>query len=224
MLKYSFTVPKTLAEQFSFQQTVTEMLAQKATAWGVPEDQVTLLTAQSTDYETKYEESANSQTQSPALTAARRDAWNTLETTIYSVYNRYLLYNDAISAKDRDALHIYEVNVGGKSAYDAPASSPLVNFSTEDVSVLHVNYANSSTSKAHRKPDGVAFCEVACKVGGEAPFTIDECAAHYFVARSHQEIVFNPNQRGSMVYAYARWVNRNGKTGPWGSQIMAIIP
>jgi len=224
MLKRSFTVPRTLAEQYGFQQTVTQMLAQKATAWGVPEDQVTLLATQSADYESKYDEANNSQTQSPALTAARRDSWNTLETMIYSVYNRYLLYNDAISAKDRDTLHIYDVNMGGKTAYDAPTSSPQVNFSTEDVSVLHVNYTESAQSSTHRKPDGVAFCEVACKVGGDAPATIDDCATHYFIPRSHQEIVFNPSQRGNMVYAYARWVNRNGKTGPWGSQIMAIIP
>lgn len=224
MIKRSFTVPKTLAEKFGFQHTLMQSLAEKATAWSIPEAIVTQATIESEDYELKYEECNNSQTQSPAMTAARNDAWNVLESTIYSIYNRYLLYNDAISAKDRDTLHIYDVNVGGRTAYDAPVTSPVINLSTEDISVLHVNYATSTTSNTHRKPDGVAFCEIACKVGGEVPASIDECVTHYFIARSHQEIVFGPNQRGSTVYAYARWVNRNGKTGPWGSQIRAIIP
>ncbi|WP_163710729.1 hypothetical protein [Mangrovibacterium lignilyticum] len=224
MIKYSFAIPRMLAEQFSFQRTLVQLLAEKALAWSVPEVVVATVTGQSNTYENRYEVSGNSQTQSPALTVARNDAWATLETTIYSIYNRYLLYNDAISAEDRDTLHISEVHIGGRTGYDAPTVSPAVNLSSEDVSTLHVNYTTSIMSSSHRKPVGVAFCELACKIGGEPPFTIEECQSHYFVSRSHQELVFNPEQRGNTVYAFARWVNRNGKTGPWGNRITAIVP
>ena len=224
MAKESYTIPRLLAEKFSFQHSLTELVIAKATAWGIPEEVAQKVQAQSTTYETKYELVSNRQVQSPSLTADRNASWNDLKGTIVNLYQDYLLDNDAISAADKETLYIHEVNSGYYSRYEAPKTSPAITLSTEDVSVLHVNYTTSLSSKSHRKPDGVIFCEVACKIGGDAPANITECIDHYNISHSHQSIVFNPDQRGSKVFAYARWVNRNGKNGPWSNQITAIIP
>ncbi|WP_163714534.1 hypothetical protein [Mangrovibacterium lignilyticum] len=223
-MKKSYSIPTILAEQYSFQRTVTELLAQKATEWGVAPEQATLIQGLSTTYESKYEAASNSQTQSPALTSSRRAAWKPLIAAISDLYNNNLLYNGAITAEDQDALHIHEIILGARTPYDAPVSSPSISMSTEDVSTLHVNYTTTASSKSHRKPAGVAFCELACKIGGDAPAGIEECTAHYNISHSNQEIVFTPEQRGKTVFTYARWVNKNGKNGPWSNPITSIIP
>ena len=87
MARNSYTIPRTLAGQFSFQQTLNELLAKNATSWDIPEDAVTLLSTQSSDYETKYQDADNSQTRSPALTRDRNASWTILLGTIDSIYN-----------------------------------------------------------------------------------------------------------------------------------------
>jgi len=143
MARNSYTIPRTLAGQFSFQQTLNELLAKNATSWDIPEDAVTLLSTQSSDYETKYQDADNSQTRSPALTRDRNASWTILLGTIDSIYNSYLLYNSAISPKDLEALHIYEIHSGGRSPYDAQSNPPSVVLSTEGISCLYVNYSTS---------------------------------------------------------------------------------
>ena len=223
MKQESYHHPRTLAEQYDFQQTLVGQLSTKATDWGVPEEKVQQLQAESTVYETKYGQVSNRQVQSPSLTAGRNSAWKTLQTIIDDIYEHYLLENDAISSEDKETLHIYEHRTS-YFRYDAPKFSPDVDLTAGDSATLFVNYTQSVSSTSHRKPDGVVFCELVYKVGADAPASIDECNSNALISRSHQRLSFSQSQRGKTIYAYARWVNRNGKNGPWSNQISAIIP
>jgi hypothetical protein len=147
-----------------------------------------------------------------------------LKPSLVDLYNDYLLNNDAISAADKQALNLYSVSRGGNTPSPSPSTTPIVTLSSEKISVLHVIYSDPSTPASHAKPKGVAFCELWYKIDGAAPTSPEECTENCFISRTHDPIVFSPTQRGKTVFVYARWVNRNGKTGPWSGLVTAIIP
>jgi hypothetical protein len=175
------------------------------------------------DYEIKYGVTNNRSTQSPAATAAREAAWSMLEVALIDLYDHDILNNDDIPAEGKNALNVHISAVGGGTPASAPTTTPLVILTAEEISVLHVVFADSATPGSHSKPANVAFLELVYNVNAPAT-TPDDCSQRNNVTRSHESIVFTPAQRGKTVYAFARWVNRNGKFGPWSGMVTAIIP
>ena len=166
----------------------------------------------------------NKNTQSPAATAARDGVWNLLLPELIDLYDHHLVNNDAISIADKEALHIHGTSGSSGIPAPAPVSTPVITLVSEEISVLHVVYSDSASSGAHYKPANVAFCELNYKVGEPAPTGVEQCADRYNIARSHEGITFSGDQRGKMIYVYARWVNKNGKTGPWSGLVSGLIP
>jgi len=147
-----------------------------------------------------------------------------LEPPLASLYNHYIINNDAIGAADKEALNVHFTGNGSGSSSPSPTSTPVITLISEEISVLHVVYSDSTAPGTHYKPGNVAFCELCYKIGDAAPTGIAECNERYNIARSHEGIVFTPSQRGKNIYVYARWVNKNGKVGPWSNLVSAMIP
>jgi hypothetical protein len=224
MDKESYSFPSSPVQRNEYQKSAVRYCEVNAVAWGIPPEFITDLKASSTDYDQKSMVANNRSTKCPAATAAREAVWDMLAPKLDKLYLKYLLNNETISASDKQALNIYTVYRGGASPYAAPTTTPIVNLSSEMISVLNVIFRDSESPSSRAKPEGVAFCELKYKVDGEAPTSPDVCPEGCFISRSHDSIVFEPSQRGKTIYAYGRWVNRNGKAGPWGSQVIAIIP
>jgi len=221
----SFTIPDSLPERFDYQRNATEIIPGNATAWGVPAPLVEELIAAHLDYEKTCVATTNSGVHNPIATAAREKAWALLKVTLSEIYEKYLLYNDAIDSDTRIALHIHPLAGGGAGTITpAPRTTPIVTLSLQEISVLHVMYSDSATPSSHAKPDGVAFCEFAYKIDLPAPETPKDCTERFFISRSNTAMVFEPEQRAKRIYGFARWVNKNSKTGPWSDVITAIIP
>jgi hypothetical protein len=224
MSKESYSVPKGPNDCFNFQRDAITLCTANALAWGIPNEKIASITVLRVRYEEKYAIANNQSTQSPSATAARNDAWDKLEPELIYIYDHYLINNESILIADKEALHInLNENTSGGPA-EAPTTVPVVVLSSEGVSTLNVIYSDSATPGTHSKPNNVAFCELCCKVGDPAPASIDECTTRFNISRSHQPIVFQPDQRGKTIYAYPRWVNKNGKIGSWGNRVSTIIP
>ncbi|MDR2785477.1 MAG: hypothetical protein LBB83_06145 [Treponema sp.] len=59
----------------------------------------------------------------------------------------------------------------------------------------------------------------------DTPVTSQNELTHSKLAsRSPHEFIFEPEQRGKMVYMAARWQNRRGELGPWSDIVSAPIP
>jgi hypothetical protein len=224
MERESFSMPSNYKSRYDFTKTALKMCAENQTPWGVPPPALAALQTAFTPFETNYELTINRQTQSPAVTAARNAGWANVEPLVQALYNVHLLNNDAISITDKQILGILPINPGGKSPFTAPATIPLVVLLSEQITVLYVLFSDSATPASHAKPDGVAFCELRYKIGGDTPVSIDECPLNRFISRSHEAMFFEPTQRGKIIYVYARWVNRNSKTGPWSGLVTTVIP
>jgi len=174
-------------------------------------------------YEQKYFIASNIATSSPSTTTDRNTAWIDLKKLVVSLYNDYIINNDAISDADKKAMHVHTLEGNNTTPYDAPAYAPIASLIGEEPSSLHLIYSDPSAPGTHYKPAGVAFCELVYQLGS-IPATASDCHDRTYVSRSHAGIVFENEQRGKMLYAFARWVNKNGKYGPWSGMISALIP
>ncbi|MBB3187841.1 hypothetical protein [Microbacter margulisiae] len=224
MSKETYTMPRVQNVRYDFANNVVKLCTENATAWDIPAETITSITAQLADYKQKYDVTSNRSIRNPAATAAREASWGKLEISLIDLYNYYLLYNDAITAADKEALHIHQANSGGYSPSPAPITTPVITINTEEISMLRFVYSDSSASGTHYKPRNVSFCEVWYKVDTPAPAIPDDCPNSCNISRSHNAILFSTQERGKTVYGFARWVNRNGKVGPWSGMFAAIVP
>lgn len=223
MSKETYSIPTGPSTCYDYQKAIINLCAANAAAWGIPAAKITSISDFSADYELKYNVSNNRSTQSPAATAAREASWIPVKEGLIDLFNHYLLNNDDIAPEDKEALHIHLTGGGGGTLAPAPTTTPIISLTAEEISVLHVIYADSASPASHSKPAGVAFCEMVCKIG-ELPASPTECTDRYNISRSHESIVFTPAQRGKTLYGFARWVNKNGRLGPWSGAFSAIIP
>jgi hypothetical protein len=166
----------------------------------------------------------NGPTSNQSTTAERISKWNKYVPYLILLLNNHIVNNPLISAGDKEALNVHTSDGNNGVSSDAQFTAPVVSFVTEEASVLHLIYADPASPTIHAKPANVAFCEVRYKIGDPAPATVADCPDQYNVARSHEGIVFSEEQRGQKIRAYARWVNKNGKMGPWSGQISGLIP
>lgn len=224
MSKETYSIPAGPTARFDFQRNAIETCTPNAVPWGISPDRLTKIIPIRADYEQKYAIANNPSTQSPAATAAREAAWEVYKPYLVDLYDHDILNNDAIPASEKDALHVHYTSTGGGIPASEPTTTPVITLAAEKISVLNVIYADSATPATHSKPDNVAFCELVYKVDAPAPAGPAECSERVNIGRSHEAIVFTPDQRGKTIYAYARWVNRNGKVGPWSGVVTAIIP
>ena len=223
MSKETYSIPTSPTSCYDFQKNVISLCILRAMTWGITPEKISNIKALSADYELKYSVANNRSTQSPAATAAREASWIPVKEALIDLFNHHLLNNDAISTEDKEALHIHLTGGGGGNISPAPTTTPIISLTAEEISVLHVVYADSASPASHSKPSSVAFCEVVCKIS-DLPASPTECTDRYNISRSHESIIFTPDQRGKTLYGYARWVNRNGKQGPWSGLFSAIIP
>jgi hypothetical protein len=224
MSNETYCIPAGPTARYDFQRNAITLCVANAAKWTIPETELTAIAALRTVYELKYGVASNSNTQSPAATAAREAAWKPLGSALTDLYDHHILNNPAISADEKESLNVNFRSGGGGPPTPAPTSTPVVRLMCEEISVLHVIYSDSGSTGTHSKPANVAFCELCYKVGDTPPAVIAECTERYNITRSHEGIVFAPAQRGKTIYTYARWVNKNGKFGPWSNMVTALIP
>jgi hypothetical protein len=224
MSKETYSMPTSPTARYDFQKNAIELCTTNAIPWKISVDRLTKMGPLRADYELKYSVTNNPSTQSPGATAAREASWSIYVVALVDLYDHDILNNDDIPADGKDALHIHHTTSGGGTSASAPTTTPMVTLTAEEISVLHVVFSDSATPGSHSKPANVAFCEISYKIDAPAPTDPVECSNRANIARSHEAIVFTPAQRGKTVYAFARWVNRNGKFGPWSGMVTAIIP
>lgn len=220
----TYNIPTTPNACFDYQRNLITRCIAGATAWGITPAKLTALAPFRTAYETAFLAASNTGLQNPAATAARDASWVAYLPYIEDLLKHNILNNVAISAADKVALAIHTTGGNTTAPAPAPATMPIVSLVPEEAAALHVVYADAATPSIHSKPANVAFLEVVYKFDAPAPASPAECHERINVSRSHEAIHFEPTQRGKTIYAYARWVNRNGKQGPWSGQVMAFVP
>jgi len=226
MTSESISIPTAVGEFHEFLKTTVELCTTNETLWGVPPTKLLAMAPSQVVYENFYSITANKQTRYVAATVARNQMWDKLDLDLRDLFSTCLLNNPAISADDKAALGIKITDSNQKTLGKAPVSTPVTSFSSEEISALHVVFADSNNTDSHAKPHGVGYMEIAAKmsVGEKAPVSVAECTLRYHVSRNHEPIAFEDTDRGKTFFGYSRWVMTNGDSSPWSGMVSAIIP
>lgn len=227
-MKQTYSIFSGVHSFYDQQQYTVDTCIEHAVAWGVDTLRLTTIAPARTLYELYYKVTANPMTQSPAATAIRNDAADKYKVLLADLYDHCLINNDAISADDRLALNIH-FQSGGASKAKAEKdiiTTPVVSMVSEEVSILHFVYSDSASLATHCKPNGVAFMEIFAKeaLATAPPAGPSACDLRFNISRNHQAIAFEPEERGKIIFGFARWVSTTGKVGPWSGMFSAIIP
>jgi len=224
MSQESYCIPTGPNARYDYQRNIITRCIIASVVWGITAPKLAAIATARSDYELKFAIANNRSTQNPSSTAARDAAWDVYVPLLIDLLNHNIINNPLITAADKVALNINPNTSSASMSSDAQATAPIMNLVAEEAAALHVVYADAAAPSTHSKPGSVAFCEVACKIGDPAPVVIADCPERINISRSHAGVTFEPQQRGKTIYAFARWVNKNGKQGPWSGMVTAIIP
>lgn len=224
MKQSMFSFPVLQADFFGYQRNAYQIIFPNANAWSISAAQMAIFTERRDSFEVKYLVTDNDGWQNPIATQARNIAADLLKEILSEIYEKNIVYNDAVDADTKAALHIHFVEGNTGAITPAPRTKPIVTLASKETSMVHLVYVDSATPTSHAKPANVVFCEFHYKLDGAAPEIPKDCPERLFVSKSNTTIVFEPEQRGKKIYGFARWVNKNSKVGPWSDLVTAFIP
>ena len=219
-----FSFPAQQSDFFSFERNAYKIIFPNAEAWNISLARLTTYTKLVDEFEKTYIIADNIESQNPLATRARNAAAELLKEALSEIYEKNIVYNDAVSADMKAALHIHYIEGNGGTILPAPRTTPIVSLKSKEISILHFYFSDTATPSTHAKPAGVAFCEFVYKMELPAPETQKDCFDRLYIPRSNFLIVFEQEQRGQKIFGFARWVNKNSKFGPWSDLITAIVP
>jgi hypothetical protein len=86
---------------------------------------------------------------------------------------------------------------------------------------VNINYLTGSLADAANKGYRIAYCVIA--QGGTPPASPGELNKLFYTRRNKDVIEFGVDDSGKTVY-FAVQIENEGKTGPWGPLVQALIP
>lgn len=113
----------------------------------------------------------------------------------------------------------------GRTPSPEPESHPILRkVDTSTRLVLRLFFADAATPDRNAKPEGVAFCEVHARVGGDRPTDPASLPMLALESRSPYRADFVAGEEGKTVWLSFRWVNTRGEPGPWSPVYSAVVP
>jgi hypothetical protein len=215
-------IPNSDAEFNIWQANLVEKVLANATAWGIPAEDIAIITAKQTVWTSCFSKASNKQNRTSADVQAKDDAREPYEKDLRKFVAQWLAHNTKVSNSDRERM-----GVTVKSTTHTPKPTPTTcPVGTIDFSVRMqhgIHYADEATPRSKAKPDGIHGCEVWMKLDGEAPKDSSELTFLATNTSSPYVATFDGSQVGKTAWYRLRWVNTRGEHGPWSSIISAIV-
>jgi len=160
--KETYNIATNPKPSYDFQKDVISLCILRAITWGIADEKINNITTLSTDYELKYNVANNRSTQSPAATAVRHASWiQVKDWLICSI----IICSTTMPLFPRTRRHYtFTSQEVGRCNFFCAYHHTVISLTAEEISVLHVVYADSTSPASHSKPSGVTFSEVVCKI------------------------------------------------------------
>ncbi|MDR2510842.1 MAG: hypothetical protein LBC77_09390 [Spirochaetaceae bacterium] len=214
-------MPGTRAGQLVMARDWNAVIGGKASAWSIPQDVLTDLGALLQAAESALEVAQNEMSRTPVATARCKAAFEALTVKMRDIKKRYFLEPpladaDIISLglKPRDGTH----TMTGAPAAQAKAEIFLTGQHELGVKIVFVS---GSADAPENHGFRVYYKEVA--VGEPVPDNPDQLTKSFFTNRKKDVIEFDYNASGKTAYIAVQ-IENNGKKGPGGPMVNAIIP
>jgi hypothetical protein len=191
------------------------------TAWGIPGPAMTELTARRDAAAAALAAAKNETTRTPVVNARCREAFDALSDCMRDFKRRYFLTPPLVSSD--------YVSLGLKphDPHPTPSHAPTAQVTVETFLVgrhelgIRIIYVTGDPEDKANKGYRIWYSVVA---PGETPPTDPkELRQSFYTQRKKDLIEFAYGDSGSTVY-FAVQIENDGKKGPWGPMVSALIP
>jgi hypothetical protein len=191
------------------------------TAWNIPGAGMTELTARRDAARTALQTAKNETTRTPVANAKCKEAFDAMTGFMRDFKRRYFLIPPLLPSD------LISLGLKPHDEHPTPSSAPTAQITVETFLVgrhelgVRIVYVTGSPDDPANKGYRIWYIVVA--PGETPPASPEELRKSFFTKRQKDVIEFEFGDSGSMVY-FAVQVENNGKKGPWGPMVKALIP
>jgi hypothetical protein len=214
-------LPKSRAEQLTMADDWNSVCAPKQSYWNIPGASLTELTTLRGAARTALETAKNETTRTPVANARCKEAFDALTVFMRDFKRRYFLTPPLL---DSDLISL---GLKPHDTHPTPSSTPTAQVTVETYLVgrhelgVRIVYVTGSPKDPANKGYRIWYSVVA---PGETPPTAPkELRQSFFTKRGKDVIEFDFGDSGKTVY-FAVMIENDGKKGPWGPMVSALIP
>ncbi|MDR2793100.1 MAG: hypothetical protein LBB61_05470 [Treponema sp.] len=213
--------PKTRVAQLTMAKNWVIILNVNAVTWNIAMTVVTDLETRTDAADAALTAAQNEDTRTPVATARCREAFDVLEESMRDVKKRYF-FVPPLTEADFVSLGL---KVPDSTA--TPSGTPTAQVTLENFLVgrhelgVRIVYVTGSPHDAANKGYRIWYSVVAH--GETAPADPDELRNSFFTKRKKDVIEFDFGDSGKTAY-FAVQIENDGKKGPWGPLVSALIP
>jgi hypothetical protein len=221
MAHYIEWLPTTREGQLVMAWDWVSVAGGKAAAWGIPANVITALDGLAKAARDALTTAQNETTRTPVATAKCREAFDALVAKMRDIKKRYFLSPPlvdsdyiALGLKPRDSTY-------------TPSPAPTAQVTVETYLVgrhelgVRIVYVTGSPDDTANKGYRIWYSVVA--PGETPPENPDNLRKSFFTKRKKDLIEFTFDDSGKTAY-FAVQIENDGKKGPWGSLVSALIP
>ena len=194
----------------------------KAAAWGLPQSRITELTAAATTAETALATALTETTRTPVATADCRAAFHTMIELMRDTKRRYFLTPPLVDPTDYVSLglkpHDPTHTMSGIPTAQVTIETYLVGRHELGFKAVYVTgNPNDPANKGFR----IHYKVIA--PGGAPPTAPGELNESFYTSRKKDLLEFEFGDSGKTAW-FAVQIENEGRKGPWGPMISALIP
>jgi hypothetical protein len=197
------------------------VMAAGAAAWGIPQGVLTGLDGLTQAAETALATAKNETTRTPVATARCKEAFDALAAFMRDTKRRYFL-SPPLSPPDFTAL-----SLKARDGTATPSGPPVSQCTIETYLVgrhelgIRIVYVTGSPEEAANKGYRIWYSVAA--PGEAAPANPEELRKSFFTKRKKDVMEFDFGDSGKTCHMAVQ-IENEGKKGPWGPLVSALIP
>ncbi|MDR1400132.1 MAG: hypothetical protein LBJ41_09445 [Treponema sp.] len=193
----------------------------KLQQWGIPESVSKNLETLATNAENAFDTAQNESTRTPVATTRCREAFDALIAEMRDMKKRYFLSPPLL---DSDLVSL---GLTPPDTTHTSAGEPTDQVQVETYLIgrhelgVKISYVTGSAASPANKGYRIWYSVIA--PGETPPTNPDDLRKSFFTQRKKDKIEFGYGDSGKTAY-FAVVIENNGKTGPWGPIVSALIP
>jgi hypothetical protein len=214
-------LPNAREGQLAMARDWKTVLAAKVAAWGIPPTAVSALDALAQTAEDALATAKNETTRTPVATAQCKAAFEALASAMRDFKRRYFL-EPPLTPPDFIALGLHPRD-GTMTPSGTPASQVTIETYLVGRHELGVKIIYVTGNPADSANKGYRIWYSVTAQGETPPANPDDLRKSFFTKRKKDVIEFDFNDSGKTAH-FAVQIENEGKKGPWGPLVSALIP
>lgn len=214
-------LPGTRTAQLTMAKDWLSVISPNKTAWNIPDQLISQFSALITETGTALETAQKEETRTPVATAKCREVFERLVETMRDIKRRYFL-TPPLQDSDYIALGLKP-----RDTTPTASGSPTAQVTIETYLVgrhelgIKIIYVTGNPADAANK--GYRIFYKTTDHGEAAPVNPEQLVKSFYTKRKKDVIDFGFNDSGKTAH-FAVQIENEGKKGPWGPLVSALIP